>query len=139
MRLQIKGLVFLLVIVALPNWSSAQVLDKFPTTVQPNMFIGNQFYLNLPNKNRFRHGALWYYPFKFKQEQVISVNQPYTGLDNVYYPNKKGETTYRSMAVTAPMNRYMNNRVYDSFNPTGARNIQEGIAQGMVNLIFNQW
>lgn len=86
----------------------------------------------------FRHNSFRYLPTKFKNEHVISVAQPNTMFDNVYYLDAKGNTMYRSMAVTAPINmmNFNDSQRRDSFNPNGMLDLRDGILQGLANFVF---
>lgn len=98
-----------------------------------------QVYFNLSQNRPFRHSGLRYYPTKISNTHVISVAQPNSMFDNVYYVNGKGESVYRSVAITAPMNRFPNEtRRFDSFNPTGAENLKDAISQGILDMIFTK-
>lgn len=89
------------------------------------------------NKNEpFRYSSLRYYPTKIHDLHVISVAQPNMMFDNTYFIDANGKTVYRSIGLTAPMNRYHNSGGYDSFNPTGARTLKDAVVQGIWDSFF---
>ena len=137
-----KRILILLSLIAISNICSAQFIDFTATKLKYQSFTYSSFQpeikLSLLNNKTYRHGALWYHPNLFKGEHVISAVQSNNIFDDVYYLNSKGDLQYKSIALTAPMNRLMDTQRYDSFNPTGATSLGEGIAQGLMNMLFNQ-
>lgn len=138
-----KHIVILLSLIAVSKICSAQSTDFTATKLKYQSFTYSSFQpeikLSLLNNTTYRHGAIWYHATSFKNEHVISAVQSNNIFDDVYYLNSKGDLQYRSIAVTAPMNRLVDSQRYDSFNPTGATSLGEGIAQGLMNMLFNQF
>lgn len=138
-----KRILILLSLLAVSNICSAQLSNFTATKFKYQSFEYSNFQpeikLSLLNNRTYRHSALWYYPTSFKNEHVISTVQSNNLIDDIYYLNSKGDLQYRSLAVTAPMNRLLDSQRYDSFNPTGATSLGEGIVQGLMNMLFNQF
>lgn len=71
--------------------------------------------------------------------QVISLYQPDMGQDRVYYIDKEGNGVNQFFAPTGVSNISSFDRVpYDSFNPTGAADVGQALAYGMINLLFQK-
>lgn len=78
--------------------------------------------------------SMWYPPRKVQGLHMISVNRPNSGMDDVYFIDKKGNTHYHTIKPTAPVNLYMDRmqqRRYDSFNPHGSTNMGEALSSGV--------
>ena len=135
-----SGLLFALVVV-LPYCCSAQFFEKSSfasTTVATNVFQP-ELKVSVLQAQPNRFSSLWYYPTKFNDEHVISASEPGRLFDQVYYVDDRGNTKYKSLGCTAPMNRFTPpNQRFDSFNPYGSSTIEESIGQGLLNLLFGQ-
>ncbi|MEP1094865.1 MAG: hypothetical protein ABJG78_07120 [Cyclobacteriaceae bacterium] len=119
--------------------AQSQIMEGHRLKITPVNVLKSRphVYFNFSRNRPFRYSGLRYYPTKIHNTHVISVAQPNRMFDNVYYVDEKGNSVYRSVAVTAPMNRFPNEkRKFDSFNPTGAETLQEAIMQGITDMIF---
>ncbi|MEQ9288347.1 MAG: hypothetical protein RIG77_15625 [Cyclobacteriaceae bacterium] len=137
---RIKSVLFFISLVVLPYCCSAQIGEYFisdlpKTNLHPLSMVVIKTTTPYPN----RYGALWYRPFSFNNEQVISVSNKNSINDQVYYLDNKGELKYRSMAITAPMNQYFNQEKLDSFNPYGTSNLGQSLVQGALNILFGSF
>ncbi len=134
MPLRLKFVPFLLLftIVSYASFGQSAIDPKKLRTSFGKLFNETpDFYFNFNKNKPFRYSGLRYYPTKIDDLHVISVAQPNKMFDNVYYIDQKGETVFRSVSITAPMNRYSNSRGFDSFNPTGAASLKEALLQGL--------
>ena len=124
-----------LLVLALIPFSYGQVnLLTFQPTSQnttPTIMMNRNF--------NARHTTAFYTNYKVSDLQVISVHQSNTPYDILFYVNEKGETQYKSMALSAPLNLQNNFQTrYDSFNPYGSREIGEAVLTGFLNTLFNK-
>ncbi len=93
----------------------------------------------LVKNNDLRHTNLLYTDYKLHGYQVISLHQPNTPYDWLFYVDENGKTQYRSMSHTGLLNMTGNYvHRYDSFNPYGARAFGETIVSGVLNTIFSR-
>jgi len=129
----------LLLFSCFPGSTQSQILEGHRLKVTPVKVLKSrpQVYLDQSRTKPFRYTSLRYYPTKIHNLHVISISQPNKMFDDVYYVNEKGESVHRSVAITAPMNRFPNEtHRFDSFNPTGAENLEWAFMQGLVDMIF---
>lgn len=137
---RIKSVLFFISLVVLPYCCSAQIGEYFSydlpkTDLHPLTMV----VIKTPSQYPNRYGAMWYRPFSFKNERVISVSNKNSINDQVYYLDNKGDLKYRSMAITAPMNQYFNPEKMDSFNPYGTSNVGQSVVQGVLNMLFDSF
>ena len=125
-----------------PISTYAQNMSLFnPTNAQKVLrFGGNGLQFDYISNNHFRHNTLSYLPMKIDGLNVVSVNQPGTGYDKVYYIDNNGTTHYKSMSSTGPMNNYaqFGQTHYDSFNPHGSEDFYQGVLNGLASLFFTK-
>ena len=78
----------------------------------------------------------FYTPYRINGLQVISVNRPGTGMDDIYLLNKQGKTEFRTIRPTSPINIPNDHRPKrDSFNPHGAASFAEALFAGLFRSI----
>lgn len=116
--------------------------SNFNPTIGKYSFISTSQGLQLGYTSgpQLRHSTFMYNPIKITGLNVISVHQPGSPFDNIYYVDDTGSTQYRSMDITGPMNFHgaTGHTNYDSFNPYGSENIYEGIVDGLANLFLSK-
>lgn len=97
----------------------------------------NQIGLKTKSSIPLRNTPLMYTDFRLDDVQVISIHQPQTQMDFVYYVDNSGKVKYRTVSSTGMLNSGIGMRTqYDSFNPYGSRTMEQGIVTGLINVLL---
>ena len=104
---------------------------------QPIINDGSLTTIMLNTDNSTRHNNFFYPNYKLAGLTIISIHQPESTYDLIFWVDEHGNTQYKSKADTGPYNKSFNYiHRYDSFNPYGSTDIREALFAGVMNTLF---